>query len=64
MPTGGVTPSNLENYLRVKTVVAVGGTWIAKKEDLAGGRWEEIVAKCRVAREWVARVRGRGPEQK
>jgi 2-dehydro-3-deoxyphosphogluconate aldolase/(4S)-4-hydroxy-2-oxoglutarate aldolase len=59
MPTGGVSPANLESYLRLDTVAAVGGTWIAKKEDLAAGKWQEISKRARAAVEVVAKVRGR-----
>ena len=59
MPTGGVNPGNLEAYLKIETVAAVGGTWIAKKEDLANGNWAEVRARCRAAVEMVERVRGK-----
>lgn len=58
-PTGGVNTANLESYLKVETVAAVGGTWIAKKEDLANGKWDEIRGRCKGAVEIVARVRGK-----
>jgi 2-dehydro-3-deoxyphosphogluconate aldolase / (4S)-4-hydroxy-2-oxoglutarate aldolase len=57
VPTGGVSPANLESYLKVDTVAAVGGTWIAKNDDLSAGRWDEIRDRCRGAREVVARSR-------
>lgn len=56
MPTGGIQPGNLESYLRVATVAAVGGTWIAKKEDLAGAQWEAIRGRCQAARAMAAKV--------
>jgi 2-dehydro-3-deoxyphosphogluconate aldolase/(4S)-4-hydroxy-2-oxoglutarate aldolase len=59
MPTGGVNPDNLEGYLRLKTVAAVGGTWLAKKDDLAAGRWTEIRTRCQAAVDMVNRVRAR-----
>lgn len=31
-PTGGISPSNKADYLALPNVVAVGGTWVAKKE--------------------------------
>src|SRR5436190_12577633 len=40
MPTGGVNPANLEPYLKLDIVAAVGGTWIAKAEDLANAKWD------------------------
>lgn len=59
MPTGGVNPGNLETYLALNTVVAVGGTWIAKKEDMAASKWQEIRDRCRKAVELVRRIRGK-----
>jgi len=58
MPTGGVSLANLPAYLKLDTVAAVGGTWIAKKEDFAEGRWAEIAQRCRAARGAVASTRG------
>jgi 2-dehydro-3-deoxyphosphogluconate aldolase/(4S)-4-hydroxy-2-oxoglutarate aldolase len=57
VPTGGVTPGNLETYLACKVVAAVGGTWLAKKEDLAAGSWPEIQRRCAAAVEVVRRAR-------
>jgi 2-dehydro-3-deoxyphosphogluconate aldolase / (4S)-4-hydroxy-2-oxoglutarate aldolase len=60
MPTGGVNPGNLESYLKLDTVAAVGGTWIAKKEDLAGDKWDDVRARCKAVLEIVAKARARG----
>ena len=57
IPTGGVSEQNLEAYLAEKLVLAVGGTWIAKKESIAAGKWDEIRQNCRRAVEIVAKVR-------
>ena len=57
IPTGGASQSNLDAYLKLGTVAAVGGTWIAKKEDLAAGDWEGIARRCREARATVIAVR-------
>ena len=57
VPTGGVNAENMASYLSLPTVAAVGGTWLAKKEDLAQGRWEEIAQRCRAAMEAVAKAR-------
>ena len=57
MPTGGVTPENLESYLKLPAVAAVGGTWLAKPADIAAGNWDEITARCKAARETVLRLR-------
>ena len=57
MPTGGVNPANLESYLKLDTVAAVGGTWLARKEDLAAGKWDDVRARCKAALEIVAKAR-------
>jgi 2-dehydro-3-deoxyphosphogluconate aldolase/(4S)-4-hydroxy-2-oxoglutarate aldolase len=57
IPTGGVTPANLETYLACPTVAAVGGTWLAKPEDLAARRWDNIRQRCQTAVEIVRRLR-------
>lgn len=59
MPTGGVNLANLESYLKLDTVAAVGGTWIAKKEDLANGNWDGIRDRCKAALEIVAKARAK-----
>lgn len=58
MPTGGVNAANLESYLRLDLVVAVGGTWVAPKEDIEARRWQAIRDRCRAIGELVARLRG------
>ncbi|MDR1964373.1 MAG: bifunctional 4-hydroxy-2-oxoglutarate aldolase/2-dehydro-3-deoxy-phosphogluconate aldolase [Planctomycetaceae bacterium] len=46
LPTGGVSESNLADYLALPTVLACGGTWIASKNDIAEGNWEQIKQRC------------------
>jgi 2-dehydro-3-deoxyphosphogluconate aldolase/(4S)-4-hydroxy-2-oxoglutarate aldolase len=59
MPTGGITLATLETYLAQDIVAAVGGTWIAKKEDLIEGNWTQIRERCKQTVEIVAKVRGK-----
>ena len=47
VPTGGVNAGNLATYLEVPTVLAVGGTWIAKKDECAAGKNSVIADRCR-----------------
>ncbi|NRP74631.1 putative KHG/KDPG aldolase [Ensifer psoraleae] len=42
IPTGGVTQATIGEWLAVRHVVAVGGTWIAKTEDIREGRFADI----------------------
>lgn len=41
-PTGGVKPSNMEDYLSLPNVATVGGTWLVTHDLLAQGDWETI----------------------
>ena len=60
MPTGGVNPANLASYLALKSVVAVGGTWLLKKEDADSGNWDAVRVRCLEARA-IAAAAGRKP---
>ncbi len=42
MPTGGIKPANLAQYLEVPEVACCGGTWIVPKDALAAGDWAKI----------------------
>ncbi len=59
MPTGGVNGKNLGEYLAMKSVIAVGGTWIAKRHDLEDGAWNDITARCKVACHVVEEVQAK-----
>jgi 2-dehydro-3-deoxyphosphogluconate aldolase / (4S)-4-hydroxy-2-oxoglutarate aldolase len=58
IPTGGVTLENLAEWLKVPGVAAVGGTWIARTEDIRAQAWDKIAANCREAVAAVAQARG------
>jgi 2-dehydro-3-deoxyphosphogluconate aldolase/(4S)-4-hydroxy-2-oxoglutarate aldolase len=49
MPTGGVRPGDVAEYLALPNVFAVGGTWIAPRADIVAGRWDEIGERARAA---------------
>ena len=53
MPTGGITPSNIDSYLAVPQVLACGGTWMVDKKLVENGEWDEI---ARLTREIVEQV--------
>jgi len=50
-PTGGVTTANINDYLSLPEVFAVGGTWIATPTQIANGDWSEIETQAKTARE-------------
>jgi 2-dehydro-3-deoxyphosphogluconate aldolase/(4S)-4-hydroxy-2-oxoglutarate aldolase len=49
MPTGGITTANAPDYLKIPNVVAVGGSWMVKPDDLDAGRFDTIAALAREA---------------
>jgi 2-dehydro-3-deoxyphosphogluconate aldolase / (4S)-4-hydroxy-2-oxoglutarate aldolase len=48
-PTGGVTPTNAPDYLKLPNVLCVGGSWVASAVLMRDGRWDEIEALARTA---------------
>ena len=54
MPTGGVNPGNVKEYLSSSKVIACGGSWMVKGDLIEAGRFDEIE---RLTREAVALVR-------
>lgn len=49
MPTGGVTPQNMSDYLSFPKVVACGGSWMARDELVEAGDFEQITLLTRNA---------------
>lgn len=41
-PTGGVSPANMQAYLREPNVAMVGGSWITPADAVARGDWAHI----------------------
>jgi 2-dehydro-3-deoxyphosphogluconate aldolase/(4S)-4-hydroxy-2-oxoglutarate aldolase len=48
-PTGGIAESNSALWLAHPKIVAVGGSWIASKNDIKSGAWSAIEARARAA---------------
>jgi 2-dehydro-3-deoxyphosphogluconate aldolase/(4S)-4-hydroxy-2-oxoglutarate aldolase len=42
LPTGGITPEKLPEYLALPSVLACGGSWLAPREALAAGDFGKI----------------------
>jgi len=51
MPTGGISPANVQDYLSLSSVFACGGTWMVPANLVDNQEWEQI---GRLAREAVA----------
>jgi 2-dehydro-3-deoxyphosphogluconate aldolase/(4S)-4-hydroxy-2-oxoglutarate aldolase len=50
-PTGGISLKIAPDYLSLKNILCVGGSWVAPKEAMAKGDWAEVT---RLAREAAA----------
>ena len=53
LPSGGVTQSTMETYLREPNVFGVSGSWIAPRDLVAAGDFGEISRRAREASEAV-----------
>lgn len=49
MCTGGVNSKNVNDYLGYGQIVAVGGTWMCKKDLIEAEAWDQITAICQEA---------------
>ncbi|MEO0796334.1 MAG: bifunctional 4-hydroxy-2-oxoglutarate aldolase/2-dehydro-3-deoxy-phosphogluconate aldolase [Verrucomicrobiota bacterium] len=48
-PTGGVSLDNMNDYLSMSQVFAVGGSWLATKDQIAGKEWATITQQAKDA---------------
>ena len=58
MPTGGVSPKNVREYLAYNRLVACGGSWMVKGDLVKAGNFDEIVRLTKEAADIVKEVRG------
>lgn len=49
MPTGGISPKNLCEYLNCKAVFACGGSWMVPSDKITEGKFDEIQALTKEA---------------
>ena len=57
IPTGGISPSNLIEYLQFPRTLACGGTWIAKSNLISDGRFDQILSNAAEAVELVRKAK-------
>jgi 2-dehydro-3-deoxyphosphogluconate aldolase/(4S)-4-hydroxy-2-oxoglutarate aldolase len=57
VPTGGIGPHNVEDYLRHAAVCAAGGSWMVPGEAMRAGDWNTVTGLCRRAIEHVRQLR-------
>ena len=58
MPTGGIGPKNLADYLNCKAVIACGGSWMVPGDMITAGKFDEIEKLTREAVELLKEIRG------
>jgi 2-dehydro-3-deoxyphosphogluconate aldolase/(4S)-4-hydroxy-2-oxoglutarate aldolase len=58
IPTGGINPKNLADYLSLPAVHACGGSWLVKSTLISAGEFTEITRLAEEALAIVRQVRG------
>lgn len=58
IPTGGVTLDTIADWLALPEIAAVGGTWIARSDDMRKGDWKGITERAKAAIARVREIRG------
>ena len=53
-PTGGISPSNYNDYLALPNVACCGGSWLAPEDAMANGEWDKIT---NLAKQAIAEVK-------
>lgn len=52
-PTGGVSPTNVESYIALKSVQTVGGSWMLPNDLIKNQEWDKITDLAREAVELI-----------
>ncbi len=58
MPTGGISPSNVREYLAYNKILACGGSWMVKGDLVKAGDFDKITELTKEAVAIVKEVRG------
>lgn len=59
MPTGGINPGNLKDYLFCDKILCCGGSWMVKNELIRNGEFEKIRNLVKEAKESADAIRGK-----
>jgi 2-dehydro-3-deoxyphosphogluconate aldolase/(4S)-4-hydroxy-2-oxoglutarate aldolase len=49
-PTGGIGEDRISSYLALGNVVAVGGSWLVRPDDVARGDWDSVTQHAAAAK--------------
>jgi 2-dehydro-3-deoxyphosphogluconate aldolase / (4S)-4-hydroxy-2-oxoglutarate aldolase len=60
VPTGGIALENMDTYLELSNVIAVGGSWMVSRALLDSKNFSQITSLAHFARERVKSVRHEG----
>ncbi|MCB2016784.1 MAG: bifunctional 4-hydroxy-2-oxoglutarate aldolase/2-dehydro-3-deoxy-phosphogluconate aldolase [Hydrogenophaga sp.] len=55
-PTGGVSPENLKDFLKLPNVAMAGGSWLTPADALAAGDWKTITRLAKEASDIASQV--------
>ena len=58
MPTGGISASNVRDYLAYDRILACGGSWMVKNDLIKSGQFDKITEMVREAAAIVKEIRG------
>lgn len=58
MPTGGINPANLKEYLSCDKILCCGGSWMVKGDMIRNGEFEKIQDLVKEAKESADAIRG------
>lgn len=58
MPTGGVSPGNLADFLAVPAVLACGGSWLTPADAIASGNFDKITDLAKEALAIASQAKG------
>lgn len=59
MPTGGINPKNVRDYLAYDRILACGGSWMVKGDLVKAGEFDKIKDLVKEAVEIVKESRGK-----
>lgn len=59
MPTGGINPGNLKDYLSCDKILCCGGSWMVKGELIRNGEFKKIRNLVKEAKESADAIRGK-----
>ena len=58
MPTGGISEKNIEDYLKEKCILCIGGSWMVKADLIRNGEFDKIEELTRKAVAKLHEIRG------